>query len=290
MRLSFVHGMRQEAKDPAALRSVWETALIKAWGSASLPEQGYALEMPFYGDVLHELTEQVRGQAPAVIARGAGGPGEFTPLEEALIRQMGADAGISDADVRTELGQEIVARGPANWEWVQGLARLLQRRVPGLGDFGLRFVRQVDAYLTRPHIREAVDELVAPCLAGEPTVVVAHSLGTIVAYRLLQKAGATARVPLFVTLGSPLGIDAIKQHIRPPKLGRPSGVAHWLNGTDERDYVALISRLDKNTFATGIENLSDISNRRDDAHFIGDYLSDKRIADRIHKALAAKPE
>jgi hypothetical protein len=286
MRLSFVHGMSQENKNPAALRKVWEDALTEAWAAADLPARKYTVEMPFYGDVLNNLIQQVRGKSQGVIARGGGAPGQFTALEEELIREMGADAGVSDDDVRAELGQEVVARGPANWEWVQGIARVLQRRVPALGTLGLGFVRQVDAYLTRPHIRAEVDDIVRPCLMGERTIVVAHSLGTIVTYRLLQGAKGACDVPLYVTLGSPLGIDVVKQHIRPPALGRPPGVRRWLNGTDERDYVALVGRLDRDNFAGGIENLSDIHNRRDDAHAIVDYLADPTVAQRIHAALA----
>jgi hypothetical protein len=275
--------MSQEGKNPEALRKRWEEALTEAWAGAGLPLRKYTVVMPFYGDVLHDLTQQVRGKSQGVIARGEGAPGEFTALEEALIREMGA--GISDDEVRAELGQEVVARGPANWEWVQGIARVLQRRVPGLGTLGLGFVRQVDAYLTRPHIRAAVDNVVRPCLIGERTIVVAHSLGTIVTYRLLQGAEGACEVPLYVTLGSPLGIDVVKQHIKPPALGRPPGVRRWLNGTDERDYVALVGRLDRNTFAGGIENLSDIHNRQEDAHAIVDYLADATIAQCIHAAL-----
>ena len=285
MRLTFVHGMRQEGKDPTALRKVWEEALTKAWSRASLPARQYTLSMPYYGDILHQLTQDARNATLGVIARGYAAPNQFTPLEEALIRQMAAKAGVDDAEVRAELGQEIVARGPANWEWVQGIARVLQRRAPHLGNLGLGFVHQVDSYLTRPHIRKAVDDLVRPCLLGEPTIVVAHSLGTIVTYQLLQAAGAGATVPFYVTLGSPLGIDIVKQHIRPPALGRPVGVTRWLNGADERDYVALVSRLDGTSFAEGIENVSDIHNRHDDAHFIVDYLANSTIAQRIHAAL-----
>jgi hypothetical protein len=67
----------------------------------------------------------------------------------------------------------------------------------------------------------------------------------------------------------------------------PSGVTNWLNGTDERDYVALCARLDRNTFAKGIENISDLHNHQSDAHAIVDYLGDKTVSLRIHAALAA---
>ena len=285
MRLVFVHGMRQEGKIADDLKKEWEDAVNAAWETRNLTKPSYTLEMPFYGDVLNDLVEEVRDSSADITARGEGGPGTFTPFEAELIREMGANEGITDPEIQEELGQEVVARGPANWEWVQAIARLLERNVPALGLLGLKFVRQVDGYLTRPHIQQAVDDVVRPSLLQGSTVVVAHSLGTIVAYLLLRKAGENAKIPLFVTLGSPLGIDAVKQNLLPPSLRVPAGVAKWLNGTDERDYVALHSRLDRDTFAENIENVSDLHNRESDAHAIVDYLSDDTVCRRIHTAL-----
>ena len=122
-----------------------------------------------------------------------------------------------------------------------------------------------------------------PALLAGPAIIVAHSLGTIVSYLLLRKT--TAQVPLYVTLGSPLGIATVKKYLRPPQISVPQGVAKWLNATDERDYVALYSRLDRDNFADGIENLSDIHNRKSDAHYIVDYLADTNVSRRIHQAL-----
>jgi hypothetical protein len=285
MRLVFVHGMRQEGKIAAVLKAEWEQALTSAWHAAGLIAPQYSLEMPFYGDVLNDMVEEIRGKSNVVVGRGGGAPNAFTPLEEELIRETAFKEGVTDLEVREELGQEVVAKGPANWEWVQGLARVLERRIPGLSDLGLSWVRQVDGYLTRPHIQQAVDAIVEPSLLKGRTIVVAHSLGTVVTYRLLRRAGLAANIPLLVTVGSPLAITTVKQHIRPPSLQRPSGVASWLNGTDERDYVALYSRLDRNSFAEGIENVSDLHNRRADAHAIVDYLTDEAISQRIQAAL-----
>jgi hypothetical protein len=285
MHLVFVHGMRQEGKIAADLQRAWEKALLAAWSAAGLEVPQYTLEMPYYGDVLSKLTMEVRGTPRSIVVRGEAGSTTFSPLEEAIIRRMAAEERISDEEVRADIGQEIVARGPANWEWVQGLARVLERKVPGLGGLGMGFVRQVDAYLTRDHIQEAVDAIVAPCMSRGRTVVVAHSLGTIVTYRLLRNAKTPVDVPLLVTLGSPLAITEVKQYLKPPSLQVPKGVAKWLNGTDERDYVALYARLDRDTFADGIENLSDLHNGRSDAHSIVDYLSDKVVSRSIHTAL-----
>lgn len=287
MRLVFVHGMSQEGKDPAALRETWETAMHLAWKKAGLKIPAYQLEMPYYGDTLHKLTEEVRGDTSRVTNRGGGEPVNFTPLEEEWIRAMATEAGVTDAQVRADLGQEVVARGPLNWEWMQGVCRVLERKVPWVSELGVGFVRQVDSYLTRPHIRGAVDELVRPSLTGGRCVVVSHSLGTVVTYTILRGLRQPAQVPLYVTLGSPLGIGAIKANVKPPTLGVPTGVATWLNAADERDYVALYSRLDRDNFIEGIENVSDIKNRHEDAHAIVDYLTDKTVSARIHRALTA---
>lgn len=287
MRLVFVHGMRQEGKDPDLLRRVWESSLRNAWEKLGLAPVNYQLEMPFYGDELERLTADVRGGATKVVSRGAEtGPAALTPLEQDLLRDLARKANVTDAEVRQELGSEVEAMGPGNWEWVQALARILERRAPILGEVALGFVRQVDSYLTRPHIRKAVDDIVAPTFANGPTVVVAHSLGTIVSYLLLRGMANKATVPLLVTLGSPLGIATVQGYLKPPALGVPAGVAAWLNGADERDYVALVSVLDRDSFADGVVNVSDIHNREEDAHSIEDYLSNSTVAQRIHAALA----
>jgi hypothetical protein len=70
-------------------------------------------------------------------------------------------------------------------------------------------------------------------------VVVSHSLGTIVAYDTLHEmAEAHLDVPLLVTLGCPLGIQEIQDHVRRP-LDVPPGTARWRNVADLFDVVAL---------------------------------------------------
>lgn len=286
MSITFVHGMRQEGKNPDELRDSWTNALRQAWTAAGLPRRDLSPQMPFYGDVLNELTEAVRKKSNLSVTRGDVDSSTFSSFEHDLIRETGQAEGVTDAEVQAELGREVVTRGPLNWEWTQALCRVLERKVPPLGRFGLGYVRQVDSYLTRPHIRAAVDEIVRPSLAAGPSVLVAHSLGSIVAYRLLRELGNDVAIPLFVTLGCPLGIDVVKRFVRPPSLARPVGVSRWINGTDERDYVALVGRLDRDTFAEGIVNLSDIHNGDDDPHLINDYLADTTISKEIHAALS----
>lgn len=284
-RMVMVHGMRQEGKHPDALRQSWENSLNAAWKRLGLNKPKYEIAMPFYGDVLAKLTHELRTGAGGVVARG--GSTSASDFEIAALRQIAGRAGVDDAEIRGHLASEVIARGPANWEWVQAIGRALERKIPGLGTWALEFVEQVDAYLGRPHIKRAVDGVVTPALAqaDRETVVVSHSLGTIVAYRILRADVGIGPTPLFATLGSPLGIRAVTDRISPPKLAIPSKVGRWVNGTDERDYVALYAKLDASNFVNGIENWDEIQNRPEDAHFIGDYLSNDRVAKAIHEAL-----
>lgn len=276
MRLVFVHGIHQEDKTSVALQEVWEDALLSAWAAAGLEKPDYTLEMPYYASLLAALICRARGEA-----------GFFTHLEATLLKDIGLNKGISEHHVRAEFDREIARSGLARWQWVQGIARILERDIPEFGNIALRFVRQVDAYLTCQEIREAVDNIVRPSILKGPTVIVAHSLGSVITYRLLREAQSAAEVPLFVTLGSPLGFHAVKQYLNPTSLAVPIAVRTWLNATDARDCVALYACLDRNTFADGIENVANVHHLRDNPHAIADYIGHATVAERIHAALSS---
>lgn len=119
-----------------------------------------------------------------------------------------------------------------------------------------------------------------------PTVVVAHSLGTVVAYNLLRRDGQAQRwqVPLFVTLGSPLAVKAIRAALAP--IDHPACAAAWFNAMDERDVVALYPLTsDRFDVEPAILNKTDVQNHTANRHGISGYLDDAEVARRIHAAL-----
>jgi hypothetical protein len=76
---------------------------------------------------------------------------------------------------------------------------------------------------------------------GGPHVVVAHSMGTIVAYDCLRNVAECPAVDVLVTLGSPLGLDAVQDNLK-PKAGKrvdfPAKVRRaWINVYDPVDPV-----------------------------------------------------
>lgn len=284
MRLVLVHGRGQGESSEQQQRDVWLPALrtgIEAAGGPPIAD-AVSIRMPFYGAELDRLVDTP--PPGEFVTRGAGGVPNAVEAE--LLLALAEREGITEAEIAAGTPAGYTERGLLNVEWVQSAAGRLVERVPWLSELALkRFVRDVGAYLTRDDVRKAVHDLVAPEIEGDTAIVVGHSLGSVVTYATLTELGEHARVPLFVTVGSPLGIPVVKKYL-PRPLGLPRGVTRWLNGTDERDFVALKSRLDRDTFPAEIENVSDVHNPRENAHGIAGYLSDKVIARRIAEALA----
>ncbi|MFF3544001.1 hypothetical protein [Streptomyces platensis] len=124
-----------------------------------------------------------------------------------------------------------------------------------------------------PALREVVKETLAE-VDGGPLVVVGHSLGTIIAYEVLMEQGR--EVELLVTVGSPLAITEVQDHLaRPPAV--PAGVAAWHNASDLRDLVALDHTL-RPEYAPQ-ERVTDllVTNDSGNHHGISEYLSQHEV-------------
>ena len=126
---------------------------------------------------------------------------------------------------------------------------------------------------------------VAKEFTEEPAVVVGHSLGTVVAYNILRTDRRALKVPLLVSVGSPLGIRAIREQFVPLRFPSPP-LGAWYNAFDTRDTIALYP-LDKDNFPVTppIENYSGVRNQTDNRHGIVGYLNNAEVAKRILDAL-----
>jgi pimeloyl-ACP methyl ester carboxylesterase len=164
-----------------------------------------------------------------------------------------------------------------------------------------RVLPEVGAYLTAEGAMAAVDEVVADKIraAEKRIVVVAHSLGAIVAFRVLtalQKAGSDARAVHLITLGGPLGVNAVVDRIKLDRpLVWPGNVRAWSNFFDKRDMVSLAKPVDRDSLfraAYGqvgerpgrrfdVRNFVDVANDTDNHHGISGYLKDPLIASTI---------
>lgn len=158
-----------------------------------------------------------------------------------------------------------------------------------------RFAREVAAFLrTEPGTftpKHEVIAAVAEAFEGAD-VVLAHSLGSVVAYETLWKYGQ--RIPLLVTLGSPLALP----HFVFPRLtpapvdgkgGKPPGIGQWSNLADRGDFVAIPRGGVGESFAEVAEDLHD-SIHIADFHRLANYLQSPVLGEILARWDASRPK
>ena len=291
-KLLFVHGRAQQRHDALGLKGEWIAALSEglAKSGLSLPLTESDVRFPYYGDTLFDLDQGANGdEVAAVIVRGDGPPGEDErEFMRSVLEEMRRSAGITQQQITDVEGAQVIEKGPLNWGWVRRILKAIDKYVPGASGSGIALAtHDVYSYLSSPGVRDTIEEGIRAAISsGEPTVVVAHSLGTVVAYNLLRREGAQQGwiVPLLVTVGSPLAVTAIKRALRP--IHHPACVTHWYNAMDARDIVALYP-LDPGHFDVNpsIENKTNVDNQTSNHHGISGYLNDKDVARHVFTAL-----
>jgi hypothetical protein len=304
-QLVFVHGRCQQHKDGGALKQEW----IDCWSAGlkkadlKLPVTATDVHFPYYGDTLDQLSHGIPiGEAAKIIIKGKATPAEETFTLE-ILDDIREKCGISDEDLHKVAGRRVTEKGIQNWPFVLAVLRALDELVPAASSQAVAlFTQDVYDYLTNEDIRNDIDGGFADAMnkasqSGDDVIVVAHSLGTIVAYNALLHHPDSGKwtVPLLVTVGSPLGISAINTRIRSlgaePEQRIPPNVQRWFNAMDARDIVALYP-LDKQHFELDpanppITNKTDVDNDTENRHGISGYLGDMTVAETIRTAVTA---
>jgi hypothetical protein len=140
----------------------------------------------------------------------------------------------------------------------------------------LAFCREVHAFQADHDRRESIiDSLRSAIIEHRPEVLVAHSLGSVVAYETLWY-DPDLELDCLVTLGSPLGMpgvvfDRLRQTPADRRGARPPGVHRWINIADVGDIVAVPPRL--SPLFAGIERDVELTLGGWSFHAVRDYLS-----------------
>ncbi len=149
----------------------------------------------------------------------------------------------------------------------------------------VHFVKEVHAYQSRGPAREQVQRRLLDALEHHrPDVLIAHSLGSVVAYEALHLLGDDAPpIPLWLTLGSPLALPKVVfDHLEPAPLdgmgARPPAVRRWVNLADPGDLVAIPAKGISRRFS-GVDVDRTCSIHAFDFHKATNYLRTGELAD-----------
>lgn len=192
-RVVLVHGAFNELWGPNEIASRWVPALRDGLWHAGVDVAPDEVSVAFYGDLFRLDPDQGDMPDPADLAAKSG-------LMDVLGNLPGAE------------GLETLTKAVGD----AANARLL--------DQAGRFLAAGDV---RRKVRARVDEV----LTEQTELVIAHSLGTIVAYMVLADRPEVS--PAFITMGSPLARSFVFDQLKPePEDGVglwPGGVRSWTN-------------------------------------------------------------
>ncbi|MFL6111988.1 MAG: alpha/beta fold hydrolase [Catenulispora sp.] len=317
-RLVFVHGIGANRQRSEQQLADWTAALAE--GARAAGHGAAARDLTFGGrlsPVLARYAEQFADGQPQDVA-AARAEGEQDLDTEILHDLLAAEVEdrLADDDLVGEHVTLCHARDqlqpPGTSQGAGDIARRITNvaaTLVGLLPFQLGYratakvlasdLRQVPAYLSRRRpdasgvtLDTRIRAIVSEALGDGPSVVVAHSLGSVVAWETL--ATHPGRVPLFVTVGSPLAMRTVvwpRLIPRPPAT--PETVERWLNFWDRDDVFTGRATLERdwNPNSAGILPVS----RRIDSdglwvHPATQYLADPAVAGPIVEALAMLAE
>ncbi|GGY00741.1 serine protease [Streptomyces djakartensis] len=289
--LVFLHGRDQQGEEPDDLRRKWTAGLNRGLTLASLPPlDPNDVWFPFYGTRLAGLVsgrestagavglDQVNAAAAAEVFAAESPTGAY----EQLLYEAAARAGMPQ-------------NGPATTEgFGAGLVGALHRPLSWLAARSdvdewtiATFLRDVDLYLGDSAVRQAVlDSVMETMPATGDLVLVTHSLGTVVGMDLLSRLPAGLDPVLLVTAGSPLGLDGVNERLLARGPHRPPRVRDWVNVWCPTDAVAIGCPLEDERWGK-LTQLA-VSNGRDRAHKIEEYLSHPGAAGAIGSVLTGR--
>jgi hypothetical protein len=262
-----VHGIGQQLLGPELLLDQWGPAVRDGIRLAGGSAEGLDVTCAFYGDLFRRTGTRQLGD-PELDATDV-----ESDLERELLLAWWEEAAYVDPAV---IGPRADTRLRTP-HVIQRALDALSRSVffAGLAERALVFdLKQVRRYLTDRELRERIRSRVAACVTSDTSVVIGHSLGSVVAYETLCRHPEwNART--LVTLGSPLGIrHLIFERLDPaPEDGLgvwPGPVERWVNVVDRGDIVALIKRLAP-LFGEDVEDM--VVHNGAKAHDIRPYLT-----------------
>lgn len=234
-RILAIHGVRNYRNGDLPVHG--NQRIAATWSAALTPhlrDRDINVQTAYYADLLRSETQssELRGE---------------DSTEQDLLDQLIADwAAAWQIDTSGDQGPLTL---PLRILFGKIAERAGNNTDPGLvARAARRFFPEVARYLGyshdgRPH-RHTVRTRVAQALtAQQPDIVIAHSLGTVVAYETLH-AYPDHQIPLLITLGSPLALPgAVFPRLNPAPVNntghRPPGVKRWIDLADTGDVIAV---------------------------------------------------
>lgn len=248
MKIIFIHGINQQNLDAVSFEKHWLEVFNIGLdrNNLNLDAEDFRFAFPFYGDILTSfnfknainldmarLNYNFFDKLPSFLERYRK---QEIPLQTTddvpLLPHYEYDLNYSLKNKFLLLSQ--LAKDRALKEMV-----ILLNHFPNLHESLVeKFVAEAYLYWYKPAFKQAIHDRITACFdPNEKHIVIAHSLGTVIAYNVLQELSADYHIERFITLASPLPFNVVQRHIHEP-MSRPQGLqGDWYNFYSRDDYL-----------------------------------------------------
>lgn len=308
MHVTFIHGLSNKPA-PDALLNIWRRALASGMDGVDLGAEGVTSSLVYWADILYEAPdpdvaayENARELIPSDVDAAANSlaPLASTPAEAAFVAGLAVKTGGLLA------APEAVEAVPED----RNLTGVAFERIPLPWSLKAKFMetylRDAHHYLfnkahsPRAGVSYNVQDAVRSRLLAELSesaradthVVIAHSLGSVIAYDCLMRVADCPAISGLITVGGPLGLDEIQDRMAPEwsrANGFPPKVAgRWVNVFDRLDPVSGFDPFIANDFRRDNKSVvEDIAVRNDGAwrHSITKYLRQSAVRQVLSRML-----
>lgn len=241
MKVIFIHGINQQNLDAYRFKKHWKNVFSLGLdkNDLKLDDSQITLEFPFYGDILTEYNfknainldtmkphwhflDKLRHLHPQKTS---------TPTLPILPHYQ--------YNTKMTLREKFFQFSQITKDRALKEMVILLNHFPDLHESLVeRFIAEAYLYWYQATFKQAIHQRIKSCFEPDKKhIVVAHSLGTVVAYNLLHELSNDYHIERFITLASPLPFNVVQKHIEQP-MSRPHGLqGDWYNFYSKDDYL-----------------------------------------------------
>ncbi|OTG81696.1 hypothetical protein [Acinetobacter sp. ANC 4648] len=301
MKIIFLHGMNQQNYTADSLKEHWTSIFAKGIDELCLKVNVEQLNivLPFYGDLMtkHQLSNKFDLDAFL--------PKSILNFHLNHHRAIEPDIQLSNLNIpelpiftKTQI-LSLSTRLYLASQFAKDIALkeffTILNNFPKLQESLIhKFLIETYMYLTCSEFMQEVNQRVLESLEeGEEHIIVSHSLGTVIAYNLLQQLDPKFCIQRFITLGSPLAFRMIQCKVIHPIIHPKSLCGDWYNFYSDDDFLTAFPLIEAPfNFRPAIRNKK-ISTFTNMPHKIVGYLQHpaviKCILEPILKPTTLKP-
>ena len=315
--ITFVHGIMNQPS-PERLLTTWKRDLADGGDGVDLDVFGVSASMVYWADVMYAAATDAGSTQESIEYEGIE-PGSLIEIDESYIddatgdERVFIDAMIANYDLDHPDEPEVAVEPPSEpepetsgdvrvaaasaleavplpWFIKRPLMRVLLRDVHHYLFNTSHSPRAGSSYQVRDEVRGRFVNDLATVDDG-PHVVVAHSLGSVIAYDCVKRVADTKPVDMLITLGTPLGLSEVQHKLKPEWSkadGYPGRLPRWINVVDRLDPVCAADPIITNDYQRGEQAIvvdEVVSNGGVMRHPSGKYFRQKVVQQAVRDGL-----